>query len=71
MKNCPLYIVASLREGQEKDLSTEVYAFYEALAADLKVLEKMQDATLIAMAYELTDVVRKNRTVDLGRKASA
>lgn len=64
-------IVTSVKEGQEKGLSTEEYAFYEALAAGPKVLEEMQDATLIAMAHELTDMVRKNRTVDWDRKESA
>jgi type I restriction enzyme R subunit len=64
-------IVFSVKEGQEKGLSIEEYAFYEALAADPKVLEEMQDATLVAMAHELTDMVRKNRTVDWDRKESA
>lgn len=64
-------IVAAVREGDEKGLSPEEYAFYEALVADPKVLEEMQDATLVAMAHELTDLIRKNRTVDWDKKESA
>jgi type I restriction enzyme, R subunit len=64
-------IVTSVKEGHEKGLSTEEYAFYEALVADPKVLEEMQDATLIEMAHELTDMVRQNRTIDWDRKESA
>lgn len=64
-------IVTAVKEGEEKGLSTEEYAFYEALVADPKVLEEMQDATLVAMAHELTDMVRKNKTVDWDKKESA
>jgi type I restriction enzyme, R subunit len=64
-------IVTAVKEGEEKGLSTEEYAFYEALVADPKVLEEMQDATLIAMAHELTDMVRKNKTIDWDKKESA
>lgn len=64
-------IVTAVKEGEEKGLSTEEYAFYEALVADPKVLEEMQDSTLIAMAHELTDMVRKNKTIDWDKKESA
>lgn len=64
-------IVTAVKEGEEKGLSTEEYAFYEALVSDPKVLEEMQDATLVAMAHELTDMVRKNKTIDWDKKESA
>ncbi|MDP4178925.1 MAG: DUF3387 domain-containing protein, partial [Bacillota bacterium] len=64
-------IVTAVKEGEEKGLSTEEYAFYEALAADPKVLEEMQDAVLVAMAHELTEMVRKNKTIDWDKKESA
>ncbi len=64
-------IVTAVKEGQEKGLSVEEYAFYEALVADPKVLEEMQDSTLIAMAHELTDMIRKNKTIDWDKKESA
>jgi len=49
----------------------EEYVFYNALAADPKVLEEMQDSVLITMAHELTGMVRKNRTVDWDKKEPA
>lgn len=64
-------IVTAVKEGEEKGLTTEEYAFYEALVADPKVLEEMQDATLVAMAHELMDMVRKNKTIDWDKKESA
>lgn len=64
-------IVTAVNEGKEKGLTPEEYAFYEALVADPKVLEEMQDATLIAMAHELTELIRKNKTIDWDKKESA
>jgi type I restriction enzyme R subunit len=57
--------------GDAKGLSVEEYAFYNALAADPRVLEEMQDSVLVDMAHELTDMIRKNRTVDWDKKESA
>jgi type I site-specific deoxyribonuclease, HsdR family len=61
----------SYTEGEEKGLSPEEFAFYEALVADPKVLEEMQDSVLVDMAHELTEMIRKNRTVDWDKKESA
>lgn len=57
--------------GDEKGLSTEELAFYDALAADPDVLRKMQDDILVEMAHELTDLIRRSRTVDWDKKESA
>lgn len=57
--------------GNDKGLSPEELAFYDALAADPEVLHKMEDKTLIDMAHELTDLIRKSRTVDWDKKESA
>jgi len=64
-------MVESYKGGDEKGLSVEEYAFYNALAADPKVIEEMQDSVLISMAHELTQMVRKNKTVDWDKKESA
>ncbi len=64
-------MVTSYSAGDAKGLSVEEYAFYNALAADPKVLEEMQDSVLVDMAHELTDMIRKNRTVDWDKKESA
>ena len=43
-------------------------AFYDALAADPEVLRKMQDEVLVEMAHELTELIRRSRTVDWDKK---
>lgn len=64
-------VVEARNEGQEKGLTEEEYAFYDALVKEPKVLQEMQDEILIELAHELTDTVRKNRTVDWEKKESA
>lgn len=59
------------KAGDEKGLSTEELAFYDALVADPEVLRKMQDQVLIEMAQELTELIRRSRTVDWDKKESA
>ena len=59
------------KAGDEKGLSVEDLAFYDALVADPEVLRKMQDKVLIEMAQELTELIRRSRTVDWDRKESA
>ena len=59
------------KAGDEKGLSTEELAFYDALAADPQVLRKMKDKVLVEMAQELTELIRRNRTVDWDKKESA
>ncbi|MDD3416946.1 MAG: type I restriction endonuclease subunit R [Lachnospiraceae bacterium] len=57
--------------GDEKGLNVEEVAFYDALVADPKVIENMEDKVLIEMAHELTELIRKSRTVDWDKKESA
>ena len=57
--------------GEEKGLSTEELAFYDALVADPEVLRNMEDKILVEMAHELTDLIRRSRTVDWDKKQSA
>ena len=52
-------------------MSTEELAFYDALVADSEVLRKMQDEVLVEMAQELTELIRRSRTVDWDKKESA
>ena len=64
-------ITVAYKAGDEKGLSQEKLAFYDALVADSEVLNNMEDKVLIAMAHELTDLIRKSRTVDWDKKESA
>lgn len=59
------------KAGDEKGLSVEELAFYDALVADPEVLRKMQDEVLIEMAQELTELIRRSRTIDWDKKESA
>lgn len=59
------------KAGDEKGLSVEELAFYDALVSDPEVLRKMQDKVLIEMAQELTELIRRSRTVDWDKKESA
>lgn len=64
-------IIESSNEGMEKGLSTDEYAFYTALVKDPTVLQEMKDEILVKLAHELTETVRKSRTVDWDKKESA
>ncbi len=59
------------KAGDEKGLQADELAFYDALVADPEVLKKMQDKILVEMAQELTELIRKSRTVDWDKKESA
>lgn len=59
------------RAGEEKGLSVEELAFYDALVADPEVLRNMEEPVLVEMAHELTDLIRRSRTVDWDKKQSA
>jgi len=59
------------KAGDEKGLRADELAFYDALVADPEVLKKMQDKILVEMAQELTELIRKSRTVDWDKKESA
>lgn len=57
--------------GEDKGLTQEELAFYDALVADPDVLRNMEDSVLIEMAHELTELIRRSRTVDWDKKESA
>lgn len=57
--------------GEDKGLTQEELAFYDALVADPEVLRNMEDQVLVEMAHELTDLIRRSRTVDWDKKESA
>ena len=59
------------RAGEAKGLTVEELAFYDALVADPEVLRSMEEPILVEMAHELTDLIRRSRTVDWDKKQSA
>ena len=64
-------ITDAYKAGEDKGLTQEELAFYDALVADPEVLRNMEDKVLIEMAHELTDLIRRSRTVDWDKKESA
>ena len=58
-------------EGDALGLSDEELAFYDALTHPEAVKDFYQNEELVAMTRELTDMLRKNRTIDWQKKESA
>ena len=58
-------------EGDALGLSDEELAFYDALTRPEAVRDVYQNDELVAMTRELTELLRKNRTIDWQKKESA
>lgn len=64
-------IVNSDNEGKEMGLTVEELAFYDALTKPQAIKDFYEHSELIAMTKELTEKLRKNRTIDWREKESA
>lgn len=64
-------MAAARIEGDELGLSEEEQAFYDALTRPEAIKDFYQNDELVAMTRELTDQLRKSRTVDWQKKESA
>jgi type I restriction enzyme, R subunit len=58
-------------EGNAMGLNDEELAFYDALTRPEAVKDVYKNEELVAMTHELTDLLRKNRTIDWQKKESA
>ena len=58
-------------EGDAMGLSDEEMAFYDALTRPEAIKDIYQNDELVAMTRELTDLLRKSRTIDWQKKESA
>lgn len=58
-------------EGEELGLTEEELAFYNVIALPDNIHEFYDDETLIKITQELTDALRRNRTIDWQKKESA
>jgi len=58
-------------EGNAMGLNDEELAFYDALTRPEAVKDFYQNEELVTMTHELTDMLRKNRTIDWHKKESA
>jgi len=64
-------IAAANAEGEALGLNAEELAFYDALTKPQAVKDFYEHEELIAITKELTDLLRKNRTIDWQKKDSA
>lgn len=58
-------------EGNELGLTVEEKAFYDALTRPEAVRDFYENDQLVALTKELTETLRKNRTIDWSRRESA
>lgn len=64
-------IARSKKEGDNLGLTEEEMAFYDALTRPQAIKDFYENEELIAITKELTDTLRKNKTIDWQRKESA
>lgn len=58
-------------EGEQLGLTEEELAFYNAIALPENIHDFYDDETLVKITQELTDSLRRNRTIDWQKKESA
>lgn len=64
-------IAAANAEGEKLGLTSEELAFYDVLTKPQAIKDFYEHDELIAITKELTDLLRKNRTIDWQKKESA
>ena len=64
-------MTSAKEEGRSLGLSDEEMAFYDALTHPEAVKDFYRNEELVSMTQELTDMLRKNRTIDWQKKESA
>lgn len=69
--NLAKQIKSSKEEGNDLGLTADELAFYDALTKPKAVKDFYENTELIAITKELTETLRKNRTVDWQKRESA
>lgn len=64
-------IQAAKQQGDDLGLSDDEQAFYDALTKPQAIKDFYQNDELVAMTRELTDTLRKNRTIDWEKRDDA
>lgn len=64
-------IAAACKAGDSLGLSQEELAFYDALTKPAAIKDFYENDTLVQMTKELTEMLRKNRTIDWQKKETA
>ncbi|MBQ0001618.1 MAG: DUF3387 domain-containing protein [Clostridiales bacterium] len=60
-----------LQQGQKLGLTQEELAFYDALTKPENIKDFYENDQLLALTRELTEMLRKNRTIDWQKKETA
>ena len=71
MLNLAKQIAAAQKEGDEMGLTADELAFYDALTKPQAIKDFYQNEELIAITKELTETLRKNKTIDWQKRESA
>lgn len=69
--NLAQQIAAAQKEGEDLGLNAEETAFYDALTRPQAVKDFYENDELIAITKELTETLRKNKTIDWQKKETA
>lgn len=64
-------IAAAQKEGEDLGLTTDEMAFYDALTKPQAVKDFYENEELVAITKELTEALRKNKTIDWQRREGA
>ncbi len=71
MLNLAKQIATAHKEGEQLGLTSEELAFYDALTKPQAIKDFYENDELIAITKELTDTLRKNKTIDWQKRESA
>ena len=69
--NLAKQIAAAQKEGEQLGLTAEELAFYDALTKPQAIKDFYENEELIAITKELTETLRKNKTIDWQKRESA
>ena len=69
--NIAKQIAAAKKEGDSLGLTADELAFYDALTKPQAIKDFYENEELIAITKELTDTLRKNKTIDWQKRESA
>ncbi len=64
-------VIEAYRSGEDLGLTQEELAFYDALTKPAAIKDFYENDVLVEMTRELTEMLRKNRTIDWQKKETA
>ena len=71
MLNLAKQITIAQKEGEKLGLTSDELAFYDALTKPRAIKDFYENEELIAITKELTETLRKNKTIDWQKRESA